>query len=356
MKYISPDGLNFPVVNGGKWNIASNLRGDFNRILSESGVESTDFDSVLLFMKFIEEGMLLVAAKRKGGKMGIPSNESTWLFVPKGMDISPGEVTNAANELVEMFDCPAAFSSSEAFRDNLSDLFLKDFSLKPSKERIVAMTGSRIGYVTFESEAEFEIILSSGYKSQYENFGLILITDNPVPVEAILPRIYLPELMLHRQMVRDAAKIAEKGEESDILDSEEGEVAEEDNPTDDHKINEEDNPTDVNDINEEEKTPDERDISEEELEGARSEDNLKDVKSEGKEGELPEADNVLEVVEDTLQPAVVTPAEEKESDSDRCVKKTGDAPFSMASFWGGFIAATIIYLLIYIVVLLFRGI
>lgn len=202
--------MNFPVVNGGKWNTASNLRVAFNRILSEAGVEQTDYVSVMLFMKFISEGMLLCAAKR-GGDCNAGRNyssEAIWLFVPKGMIVSASNLVTAADELVSMFERPWIFDNAEAFRDSLSELFLEEFpELPESGSEKIAMTGSRIGYLSFDTVEELEVILSTGYKTQYESYGLILLTDNPVPVEASLPRIYLPELMLHRQIQRE--KVAE---------------------------------------------------------------------------------------------------------------------------------------------------
>ncbi|MDE6682784.1 MAG: hypothetical protein K2J87_05105, partial [Muribaculaceae bacterium] len=81
VKYISPVGLSFPAVNGGKWNLASNFRGDFCRILSESGVGKTDYHTVSLFMKFVASGMFLCAAKRNN-VANKNCLEALWLFVP----------------------------------------------------------------------------------------------------------------------------------------------------------------------------------------------------------------------------------------------------------------------------------
>ncbi|MDE6027372.1 MAG: hypothetical protein K2G23_04835, partial [Muribaculaceae bacterium] len=251
LKYISSLGSNFPAVNGGKWNLASNFYGDFNRILSETGVEQYDYETVSTFLRFIEDGMLICAARRQyiPNDTGSPY-EALWMYISDEAELSPKDLASATLELSGIFDHPEAFTSVEAFEDILHGFFHLDFgrkeqdsSEKPedekgdkeetkqegqkeidSREDVVKdkkekgrgkparqkMSGSRIGYVGYDTLAELEIILSARFSPQYANFGLIFLTDYPVRVETSLPRIYLPELMLFQQMERERIRREEE--------------------------------------------------------------------------------------------------------------------------------------------------
>ena len=204
LKYISSTGKNFPAINGGKWNIASNFQGDFNKILSEAGIEADDFESISFFMRYVEEGMLLSAVRRQYVRTETGRHyESLWMFVPTNISIAKEEIALAASELAGIYGCPDALTSMEGLEDILPDIFRKEFeSDDRSAAPIPKMTGSRVGYIPYDNLAEFEVILSAGYSQQYSNFGLILITDYGVRVEASFPRVFLPELMLFQQLER----------------------------------------------------------------------------------------------------------------------------------------------------------
>ena len=323
LKYISTGALNFPAINGGKWNLASYFKGDFHRILSESGIGKEDYDSVALYMKFVATGMFLCCAKRSmAGKKD--ASETLWLFVPYGTVVSPKELAGLADELLEMFDHPEAFSASESFQDMLPSLFLKDFEEVAYDNEVIPMTGSRIGYINYEEKSELELILSSGFKSQYENYGLILLTDNPVPVEASLPRIYLPELMLHRQLKREADTHRE---------------------TDTHNepVSEEVNEEQANEpILDEDLKDDGQRVEIEENESLVPEDVTNKEEFSNKEEVINKSEE--ETAEEMIDRDDLNPVE--------LTKEVGTVhgSFSAASFWGGFITASVIFLLIYIVV------
>lgn len=320
LKYISPGELNFPAVNGGKWNLASNFRGDFRKILSESGIGLSDYDTVALYMKFVMSGMFLCAAKRRNSA-NKDSYETLWLFLPHGTVIKEAEFIASVSELVSMFEHPESFSSAEAFQDILSDRFKKEFEEVPFQNIEAQMNGSRIGYINYEDESELALILTSGYKSQYENFGLILLTDNPVPVEASLPRIYLPELMLHRQLRREAETVIEEATSEEKKASEE-ETSEETTASEELVTSEE--PV----ISEEPELLKDNETHEEKSQEVEEEDKEKEPEK------APEKD-ISEEVDDE--------------------KTAKPSSFSMVSFWGGFITATIIFLLIYIVVQVYQS-
>ena len=126
LKYISSTGKNFPAINGGKWNIASNFQGDFNQILSEAGIEADDFESISFFMRYVEEGMLLSAVRRQNVRTETGRHyESLWMFVPTDISIAKEEIALAASELAGIYGCPDALTSMEGLEDILPEIFRK---------------------------------------------------------------------------------------------------------------------------------------------------------------------------------------------------------------------------------------
>ena len=228
LKYISSTGKNFPAINGGKWNIASNFQGDFNKILSEAGIEADDFESISFFMRYIEEGMLLSAVRRQNVRTETGRHyESLWMFVPTDISIAKEEIALAASELAGIYGCPDALTSMEGLEDILPDIFRKEFESDDLPAAPISkMAGSRVGYIPYDNLAEFEVILSAGYSQQYSNFGLILITDYGVRVEASFPRVFLPELMLFQQLERQ--KDIPEPDSQEEVDSQEEQAESED--------------------------------------------------------------------------------------------------------------------------------
>ena len=236
LKYISSTGKNFPAINGGKWNIASNFQGDFNKILSEAGIEADDFESISFFMRYVEEGMLLSAVRRQNVRTETGRHyESLWMFVPTDISIAKAEIALAASELAGIYGCPDALTSMEGLEDILPEIFRKEFESDDLPAApIPKMTGSRVGYIPYDNLAEFEVILSAGYSQQYSNFGLILITDYGVRVEASFPRVFLPELMLFQQLERQK-DIPEPDSQEEVDSQEEPDSQEEQAESEDHE-------------------------------------------------------------------------------------------------------------------------
>ena len=382
LKYISSTGVNFPAVNSGRWNLATNFKGNFNRILTESGIDAEDDESVALYMRFTETGMLLCAARRCF-PVGEPTPhfQTLWMFVPDSILISNEHLSKAAMELAGIFDHPEAFTSIEAFEDILPPIFRKDFEEEnsgeeePSEEDKAAeeagkklereifeafsgfgkekaeekeeqarrkMTGERIGYVGYDNITELEIILSAGYIPQYANFGLIYLTDYPIRVESLLPGLFHPELILHRQIERDRIREEEerkRREEEALKEAEELEAK-----LKEEAENREENPTEGSEEAGEkvENQPDSADSS--------------DPAKENEEGEKEKKEDTGEggtAVEDLTPQAAETVDKRKEKWSEDLMKKVKGS-YAELPFWIGFTAATILYLLIYIVVQLCR--
>lgn len=231
IKYISPGERGIPAVNSGKWNKATDMSYDFGRILGEVGIEPEDSDSVELFMRYVDDGMFLAAAKRKfisrENKWGY---EALWMFVPGNIEIEGGEIVDCIEQLPMLFDHKYAFTGPEAFQDILPGIFFKEFpeievegeikDISLEKER---MKGNRVGYISLESREELEFVVKAGFKKQYRNFGLILLSDNPVRVEDLLPGILIPEMTMPRLLVEPQEDNKEEEEvgDSEIVDNEE---------------------------------------------------------------------------------------------------------------------------------------
>ncbi|MDE6256113.1 MAG: hypothetical protein K2M39_07965 [Muribaculaceae bacterium] len=350
LKYISPESLSFPAINGGKWNLASNFRGNFIRILSEAGVRKNDYDTILLFMKFVKGGMFLCAAKRRFLEtVAKKSWETIWLFIPQGTVITASELVSAAEELVSMYEHPEAFTTPEAFEDMLSDIFHREFleekeNVKCNEKgnEINPMHSSRIGYVNYEDIHELEIILSTGYKPQYDNFGLILLTDNPVRVEASLPRIYLPELTLHRQLQREKAIEAER-EKIEVEQQENEESSDE--RSDDEETMENDAPVENNQIENKEEE------NNQETEPATPDSVITDdaVSKMEEEAGGNNSEEVEVSIEEPTELAIPDDANSSLEPPEQGINKNNHKDFSVRSFFFGFATATLLFLLIFMI-------
>lgn len=220
LKYISSTSPGFPAVNPGRWNRASNFRNDLGKVLSDSGIDEEDCLSVAVYFKLTSEGKFLCAARREESLQwtGL-TYEALWMFIPINADIPSEELASSIEELVSIFKHKEAFVSPEAFVDSLPSIFLKDFPEVENKNVEEGMRGHRVGFLSFESLEELKIILSGGFRPQYENFGLLLLTDNPVRVETTLPRIVLPELILAKEL-KSISEGSERTDEDEDGDSE----------------------------------------------------------------------------------------------------------------------------------------
>lgn len=378
LKYISSTGVNFPAINSGKWNLATNFKGNFNRILTESGIDADDDESVALYLRFTDTGMLLCAARRCF-PVGEPSShfQTLWMFVPDNLLISKENLSKAAVELAGIFNHPEAFTSMEAFEDILPPIFLKDFEEGKSgedelseedkaaeeagkklereifegfsgfgKEKVKEneatpgkkMTGERIGYVGFDNLTELEVILSSGYISQYSNFGLIYLTDYPIRVESLLPGLFHPDLILYRQLERDRIREEEERKRR------EEEAVKEMNEKETENAEESDN---------EGEDPGESQ-AEEAIENNKTLLDAGDSIEPGKDNEGGEEEKKEEGVEPETLIHEQHPHLEETPESKEKLRKRIAKSYMELSFWLGFLTATLLYLLIYIVVLLCR--
>lgn len=281
LKYISSSGNTFPAVNPGKWTLASNFRTDLGQVLTDCGIYEDDWGKVAVFMRYVRTGLFICAARRLEVEDASPLDyEALWMFIPSDVKISSKDMNLSVRELTEIFEHEEAFDNPEAFADALPPIFLRDFD-NPFEERREEkeieeergetageeeevedkeiskgedvgknisltdahkdgtvlvnshpMNGRRVGYVPYENDEELELIYELGDMPQYENFGLIFITDNPVRVESSLPRIVLPEMVLLRQLkqpVQMQEEVVEIDEEDEVIKSsseEEGGVSE----------------------------------------------------------------------------------------------------------------------------------
>ncbi|MDE6717987.1 MAG: hypothetical protein K2J70_07335 [Muribaculaceae bacterium] len=232
LKYVSPGERSIPAVNSGKWNRATNYSVDFAKVLGDVGIKPSDTNTVELFLRYVTGGRFLCAAKRKRRKTSSERTyEALWMFIPDDCGITPQELADIIEQLPLIFRHKEAFMSQEGFEDILPGVFFekenevmnpekpgdsdkapvegesdkesrseKTFDFGIAEKATPNQEGWRVGYVNLECREDLETVLGCGYKRQYDNFGLILLCDNPVRVESILPRIFLPELALNRQM------------------------------------------------------------------------------------------------------------------------------------------------------------
>lgn len=191
---------NLPIINGGSWNKPSYFPLELGKVLTDNGVEISDYKTISLLYKFVPEGRLFCVAKRievRGSQDR--SNEALWIFIPAQMEISPEEITNVINQTERMFDDKMNFANSTKFTEAVPDIYRKDFPVSSGLGQSGNMNGTKVGFISCNQQFPLTKIIGYGYQKIFSGFGIIILNTNGIvnqKLDVLNPATFHKEILL----------------------------------------------------------------------------------------------------------------------------------------------------------------
>lgn len=204
----------WPVINNGDWSRDSNLNSSFAVFFSQIQIPGNDFTTLCTFFKYINEGMLICLAKQmavRASTGSTNSSKSLWVFIPYNILIHPADVSEALHGARTVFgQIEQGEITPLNFKNNMPDIFYKDFNINADASQPKTMNGDRLGMIQLVDGLTFGKIYEYGYQKFYSNFGMIYVTAERVEfpgVALIRPDELRKEITIYPSPIAQGVKI-----------------------------------------------------------------------------------------------------------------------------------------------------